>query len=147
MFYHINYYFRTLLATLVLMSLYIEMNAQDTENPSRDPSNCIGIYVGLFDFNVHYERTYIRRSKSLSSIRLGVGSGKFLVAGEGKYINPAWIHLFGRKNSHVEMNVGFKYMLTNSISNPDFREIFIPDLFLGYRFEKPTNGNCFARWT
>lgn len=51
------------------------------------------------------------------------------------YLNPAVVHLIGRKNSHIELNMGFKYSLGKT---PDtIRKVLVPDLFAGYRFEKP----------
>jgi hypothetical protein len=34
-------------------------------------------------------------------------------------------------------------MFTNSITNPGFFETFIPDIFAGYRYEKPSGSFIF----
>ena len=127
----------------LLFSISISVKAQDTGNSTFRPRNNINTYIGLFDFNINYERNIIQKSKSLSNVRLGFGYGQFFVAGEGKYINAALVHLIGKKNSHLEIDLGIKYMVTNSISNPKFSDTFIPDAFLGYRFEKPSGGIIF----
>jgi hypothetical protein len=43
----------------------------------------------------------------------------------------------------MEIDVGIKYMLTNSISDPNFSDTFIPDIFVGYRYEQPSGGFIF----
>ncbi|MCU7549368.1 hypothetical protein OCK74_09600 [Chitinophagaceae bacterium LB-8] len=132
------------LISLLLVGGSLKARAQDNIEQTTASPNNINIYVGFVDLNVNYERRILNKQKSSSKIRLGFGSGSFLTAGEGKYINPAFVHLIGKKiNSHLEIDLGFKYMLTNTISDPKFSETFIPDLFLGYRFEKSTTGFVF----
>ncbi len=119
------------------------VKAQDARKLIDEKSNSINMYVGIFDVNLNYERNISQRLKSLSKLRFGFGYGMFLVAGEGYYINGAFVHLFGARNSHLEVNAGVKYMLTNSISNPTLSDQLLPDIFAGYRFEKPTGGFIF----
>ena len=101
------------------------------------------MYVGIFEANINYERNLFQRKRSLGKLRVGLGYGMFWIAGEGNYINGAFVHLFGARNSHLEVNAGAKYMLSNSISDPQLSEQLLPDFFLGYRFEKPTGGVVF----
>lgn len=128
---------------LLLLGSSINAKAQDTLKPVAEARNSINVYVGLIEYNINYERNVVRRSKSHSNVRLGFGHGQFYTAGEGKYINPAFVHLMGKKNSFFEFNAGLKCMITNSLTDPKFIETFIPDIFFGYRFEKPVRGIIF----
>ena len=127
----------------LFISLSINVKAQDNGNSNFSPRNYINVYVGLIEYNINYERNIVQRSKSFSNVRLGFGHASLLIGGEGKYINAAFIHLIGKKNSHLETNLGVKYMVSNSISDPQFSETLIPDAFLGYRYEKPLEGLIF----
>src|SRR5689334_15926593 len=82
----------------------------------------INVYAGFFEVNVNYEGAVHYTYNSYSKVRVGLGYGEFLTAGEGSYLNAAFVHLLGRKNSHLEINAGGKIMLTNSIENPSFFE-------------------------
>jgi hypothetical protein len=131
------------LKTVLLLTISIHLKAQDKSLTGSMPRNTINAYVGVFDLNINYERTLLQRPKSSGKVRLGIGSGKFLTAGEGKYVNAALVHLLGKKKSYLETNLGIKCMITNTISDPKFSEVIIPDLFLGYRFENPSGGFVF----
>jgi hypothetical protein len=128
---------------MVLVVLHLNGKAQNVANSSIEARNDINLYVGLFDANINYERTIRQRPKSHSNIRFGFGYAGLLNDGEGKYINPAFVHLMGKRDSHMEIDVGIKYMLTNSISDPNFSDTFIPDIFVGYRYEQPSGGFIF----
>ena len=128
---------------LVMCHTTPSVMAQDANKGISETANSINLYVGLFDVNVNYERNIVERSKSLSNLRLGFGYAMLFVAGEGYYVNGVYVHLFGAKKSHLEVNAGAKYMLTNSISDPAFSDQLIPEIYLGYRFEKPTGGIIF----
>lgn len=117
--------------------------AQNSDKLKSEKSNVIGFYVGIVEVNLHYERSIFQRSNSSGKLRIGTGYAGFLNAGEGNYFNAAFVQLFGAQNSHVELDAGVKYLLTNSIQDPTFSDQFIPDIFAGYRFEKPTGGIIF----
>lgn len=126
--------------TILMMLLFArQVNAQSTRN-IHEARNNINIYIGIFDLNLNYERNIIKRPKSLSNIRAGFGRGQFVVAGEGCYVNGAFVQLFGAGSSHLELNAGLKYMITNSESNPPLSDQLLPDIFVGYRYQKPTGG-------
>ena len=130
----------TIIALLTIIS--VNMKAQDsTSDPV--PLNYINAYVGMIEYNINYERNIAQRSKSFSNVRLGFGHASLWDAGEGEYINAAFIHLIGKKNSHLEMDLGIRYMVSNSISDPKFSQTLIPDIFLGYRYERPSAGLIF----
>ncbi len=131
-------------ATLVsFLSLFycFDIDAQDTINPPvKFLRNGISIYAGVAEFNLNYERNLILRRIFYTNLRMGVGFAMIAAAdqwAEGKYVNPSLVQIFGRGNSHIEIDLGFKYMYVNSISDPSFFQSFIPDLFAGYRYEKP----------
>lgn len=138
-----EYIVKAFLETLLLLTISVHLKAQNRSLTASIPRNTINAYVGVFDININYERTVLQKPKSFGKIRLGIGSGKFLTAGEGKYVNAALVHLLGKKKSYLETNLGIKYMITNSISDPKFSEIIIPDFFLGYRLEDPSGGFVF----
>jgi len=118
-------------------------NGQSVDSSSKQARNNINAYLGVFDANINYERNIIQSSKSYSNLRAGFGYAMLWTAGEGTYINAAFIHLMGERNSHLEIDLGLKYMVTNSIEDPDFSETVIPDIFVGYRYVKPSGGFVF----
>lgn len=134
-------FFNSCLTVLIMLSL-IKADAQNSKYINQKQNNING-YVGIFDLNLNYERTIAQRSQSMSSLRLGFGYAMFFVAGEGYYINGAFVQLFGKNNSHLEVNGGVKFMLTNSIDDPAFSDQLLPDIFFGYRYEKPEGGFIF----
>jgi hypothetical protein len=139
-----NKYRLTILLLFVVHCIgCINAKAQDPGNSFFETTNSIIVNIGLFEYNFNYERNIVQKPKSSDKVRLGLGQGMFLTAGEGTYLNAAFIHLFGGRNSHVEIDLGTKIMLTNSISDPKFSEICIPDIFLGYRYEKASGGFIF----
>ncbi len=87
----------------MLFTISISVKAQDTGISISEPRNNINAYIGLIEYNINYERNIIQNSKSHSNVRFGFGHGAFFVAGEGKYVNAALVHLMGRKNSHLEI--------------------------------------------
>ena len=126
--------------TMLLMFKWVpELKAQDVKNGK----NVISAYIGMIDLNLNYERNIGYRPKSASYLRLGFGHASIYVAGEGYYVGGAFVHLVGETNSHLELDFGLKYMVTNSIPDPVLSDQLIPDIFVGYRFEKPTGGVIF----
>jgi hypothetical protein len=100
--------------------------------------NSINLYAGTIymDINLNYERNIFQHPDSYTNLRLGIGRANF---SEFRvlafYLNPSIVHLTGRRNSHLELDLGFKYavsQLPETISR-----VFVPDLFAGYRYERP----------
>jgi hypothetical protein len=136
-----KFFFQTVLLTSLAFIIFSP--GAKSQEPLKAHHN-INAYVGLIEFNINYEGAVGYSENSYSKVRVGFGYGEFLTAGEGSYINAAYVHLLGRStNSHLEINAGGKIMLTNSIDHPSFFEALVPDLYLGYRFEKPTGGLVF----
>ena len=94
--------------------------------------NYIGIYVGLIELNISYERNIIQRPKSQSNLRIGVGYLSDLQV-EGRTINATAVQMFGKNNSHLELNLGAKYFFNKTEEN----NFFLPEVYVGYRFDKP----------
>jgi hypothetical protein len=126
---------KSILITLSAFLLSICALAQESNNQARKlPKNNINCYVSLFEYNINYERNILQRRNSYTNIRAGFGLAAFN-AWEGYYYNAALVHLIGKKNSHFELNLGLKYVLEEGTANS-----FMPDLFAGYRYEKPDGG-------
>lgn len=140
---HFKREFTGLLISLMFFTTSFSAKAQDVGNPKSGPRNTINAYIGLIDLNINYERKINQKLKSYNNVRLGLGHGALLMGGEGQYVNASLVHLIGLNNSHLEIDLGVKYMITNSLSDPSFSETYIPDIFLGYRFEKPSGGIIF----
>lgn len=139
-------HFSTIIYAMILMMFVLVSGtkAQGREEIIHEKPNAINVYVGIFDLNLNYERNIAQRPRSLSKLRLGFGYAMlFGVGSEGNYINAAFVHLFGAKSSHLELDAGLKYMLSNSISDPAFSEQLLPEIFVGYRFEEPKGGLIF----
>jgi hypothetical protein len=131
-----------ILITLLFFGMCID--AQEIVNPASIlHKNSLNIYIGLFELNINYERNIIQCPKSHTNIRMGFGKILNEFGGEGAFLNPSMVELFGKGNSHLELDLGFKYMVTNSMSDPDFFETFVPDIFAGYRYEKPSGNFVF----
>jgi hypothetical protein len=132
-----------ILVTLLFFSC-ICIGAQDIVNPASElTKNSLNIYIGLFELNINYERNIIQCPKSHTNVRMGFGKILNEFGGEGTFLNPSVVQLFGKGNYHLELDLGFKYMVTNSLSDPDFFETFVPDIFAGYRYEKPSGNFVF----
>jgi hypothetical protein len=126
---------------IAITSLFcFSLNAQENGDlSSKIRHNSLSIYAGLFDeFNINYERNIFQRPQSYTNIRLGFGNASFITAGDGLYINPSLVHLIGKKNSHLELDIGIKYIVNYPDPKPSL--VLVPDLFAGYRFEKPSGG-------
>ncbi len=113
--------------------------AQSGEPPRKEiRRNNINTYAGMVEYNINYERNLLYSAITSTNIRVGGGIAAFLTAGTGTYLNLAAVQLLGKSSSHLELDLGLKYLITNSIVNPGLSESLVPDLFAGYRFEKPT---------
>ena len=132
----------TALSILLMPAFSQRVDAQSTERIPQAQNN-INIYAGVFEWNLNYERNVIQNLRSLSNIRVGFGHGQFLVAGEGYYVNAALVQLFGPGSSHLELDGGVKYMVSNSESHPSFSDQLLPDIFVGYRYQKRSGGIIF----
>jgi hypothetical protein len=128
----------SILIPIITIFSCIDINAQENSNPIKKPlRNDINVYTSLFEFNMNYERNIFQLPKSYTNLRLGFGLLYSSIDG-GYYYNPALVHLFGKKNRHLEVDLGFKYAVQKGYSNS-----FIPDIFAGYRYEKPSGDFIF----
>lgn len=126
------------LLTLITFFFSICIHARGNDNKSSElRRNSINAYIGLFEYNINFERNIIQHPKSYTDLRMGFGLGAFVTAGEGIYLNPSFVHLIGKKKSHLELDLGFKYIVNYIGSNPNYSKFFIPDFFAGYRYEIP----------
>ena len=132
---------KSIIYTLIAIIAICKINYADGQELNTSTkgfySNSINAYAGIFDLNLNYERTLGHLPKSFTNLRLGFGKGGFYIAGEGNYVNASLVHIMGTHNSHLEVDLGFKYMVTNSIEHPGFSDTFLPEIFVGYRYEKP----------
>jgi hypothetical protein len=123
-----------------LLVFTMKLQAQQPDTQGKVKRNIIGTYAGVFELNLHYERNLIYKPIAQTNIRFGIGHGAFMMAGEGTYINPTVVQLIGKRNSHLEMDLGAIIMLNNSIQEPDFSDTFILNAYTGYRYEKVNGG-------
>lgn len=113
------------------------INAQENGNPAIiHLRNNININISLFDYTINYERNIIQRPKSYTNFRMGFGVF-YLSSMKGYHFNPSWVHLTGKKNNHLELNLGFKYVIEEG-SHDSFFNSLLPDIFAGYRYERPS---------
>jgi hypothetical protein len=130
--------------TLITFHLSICIYSQENDNKSSEFSrNSINGYIGLVDYNINFERNIIQLPESYSNLRIGVGLGAFVTAGEGIYLNPSFVHLIGKRRSHLELDLGFKYIVSYLGLDPKYSKFFIPDFFAGYRYEQRDGGIIF----
>jgi len=135
---------KSLLIILITVFICINNNAQIKDNHLSDfNSNSINGYIGFVELNINYERNIFYRPKSFTNIRFGIGYGAFATAGEGLYLNPAIVHLIGKKNSFLELDLGFKYIVAYTGLNAEYSEFLLPDFFAGYRYERPDGKRIF----
>jgi hypothetical protein len=130
--------------TFIAIFICLENNGQEKDGQSpKFRSNSINGYIGFAEYNINYERNISQRQKSYTNIRLGFGLGAFVTAGEGIYLNPALVHLIGKKYSFLELDLGFKYIIHYEGLDPEYSEYFIPDIFAGYRYERADGKRIF----
>ena len=126
---------------IILLLLSRNLKAQESTIPDiRNSKNYATGYLGMFEYNLNYERNLFQFHRSYSNIRTGFGQMNNLQA-SGYVYNLTLVHLLGRQSSHLEINIGVKYI---KVPANDAQSTFYPDLFLGYRFEKP-DGNFIWR--
>ena len=122
----------------------IQIKGQENEKQSESfRPNSINGYFGFVELNINYERNIFYRPKSQTGLRFGIGYGAFATAGEGVYLNPAIVHLLGKKNSFLELDLGFKYIVGYTGLNIDYSQFLLPDFFAGYRYERPDGKRIF----
>lgn len=100
--------------------------------------NSVQTYLGLFDWNISYERDLLLRPHSITGLRGGIGYMATYYWDEGIYLNFNIFHLIGRQSSHLELDAGLKAM--TPIGKPVFQQPnhpLFPDVYAGYRYEKP----------
>lgn len=115
-----------------------------TEPPKDDiKKNYLNIYFGIFEWNLNYERNILQFPKSYSNIRFGFDSYGLLEE-SGYFFSPSFVHVIGKRNSHFEVDMGIKIFVIESANFAKPSNTIMPDLFLGYRFEKP-NGKFVFR--
>jgi hypothetical protein len=121
------------LITFSSIFLSVCIHSQENANPSKKlPVNNINTYISLVEYNINYERKIFQLHKSFTNLRIGFGIINSSFDG-GYYYNSSIVHLFGKKNSHLELNLGLKYAVQKGLSNS-----FWPDIYAGYRYEKPS---------
>ena len=123
----------SVLITIASIFLSVCTHSQESVYPSEKlPGNNINAYISLFEYNINYERKIFQLPKSFTNLRIGFGIINSSYDG-GYYYNSSIVHLFGKKNSHLELNLGLKYAVQKGFSNS-----FWPDIYAGYRYEKPS---------
>jgi hypothetical protein len=131
---------------LIFLVLFIcpFIQAQDTvSNIFRPSRNEAGLYVGAADLNFYYERNIIQRPSSHSNVRMGIGSFNTGVIA-GPYINAEFVHLMGKNRHFFELNLGMRLVIEGTRHNWDGTWTYVtPDVFAGYRYEKPQSGFIF----
>ena len=107
--------------------------------------NSIGIYFGYLEGNIYYERNLLTFRRSKLNVRTGVGFFTLPDSGGDIYdknfiFNISFPYILGKNNSHLEIDAGLKYLDVIG----DITGTFWPDVFAGYRYEKPA-GRFFCR--
>jgi hypothetical protein len=98
--------------------------------------------LSFLDININYERNIIHLPQSHTNIRIGLGAFNDLQGGGTEYV-ATLVNLFGKRNSHLELNLGLKYIVNSKDNaNPTVKS-FLTDMFAGYRFEMPGNSFVF----
>ena len=130
-----------LIVTIILGVSFccVQIHADDVDDqPIKLKKNSINFYVGsvYMDANLNYERNILQLPKSYTNIRLGIGRANFSEFRTlAFYLNPSLVNLIGRRNSHLELNLGFKYPISQLPET--INRVLVPDLYAGYRYERP----------
>jgi hypothetical protein len=99
--------------------------------------------ISFEGITLNYERNIIQWSKSYTNMRIGIGLFNDLQGG-GKQGLATLVHLFGKKKSHLELNLGIRYFVNSKNNLWPKSKYFYRDIFVGYRYEKP-DGNFVFR--
>jgi hypothetical protein len=108
------------------------LSQENVNSSEKLPINNINANISLADYNINYERKIFELPKSFTNLRIGFGIINSSFDG-GYYYNSSLVHLLGKMNSHLELNLGLKYAVQKGFSNS-----FWPDIYAGYRYEKPS---------
>lgn len=128
----------SILIIFITFSIIPNIQAQENDPRSVKPlRNNLNLYFGFYvESNLNYERNFREGKSSYTNIRVGIGKANFRsFRAYAPYLNSSLVHLTGKNNSHFEINLGFKYPLGEAPET--IEKVFIPDLFAGYRYEKP----------
>jgi hypothetical protein len=136
--------------TISLIHLFSPLKTKSgTQNVGAEETlflkNSIGVYFGYVEGNLYYERNLLSFRRSRLNVRTGLGYFTLPTSGGDIYskniiFNISFPYITGEKNSHLELDLGLKYLVVPG-SIPD---TFFPDIFAGYRYEKPS-GRFFFR--
>lgn len=131
---------RTIPFIIITLFLITHIYAQENNNPSLTLRcrNSINVFIGFGDYNINYERNIFQRPKSYTNLKIGFGKDESYM--QGYYISPALVHLLGRKNSHLELDLGLKALIGPLAEDGT---PFLPVIFAGYRYEKPAGNFIF----
>jgi hypothetical protein len=130
-----------LIVTIIFIISFfcVQIHADDVGDQSiKLKKNSINLYIGsvYMDVNLNYERFILQFPRSFTNIRLGIGRADYsefrILA---FYLNPSLVYLLGKRNSHLELNLGFKYPISQLPEG--ISRVLVPDLFAGYRYERP----------
>jgi hypothetical protein len=120
---------------LLFSPLFAQVNDAAIVKPYK---NVIGLYFGMIEYNINYERNIIQHAKSQTNLRVGFGYLTDLQV-EGRTLNGTIVQMFGKHNSHLELNLGEKYFIDKS-GNDNF---FLTEVYAGYRHEKQNGRSIF----
>ena len=133
-----------ILIILVLAGSILNFShAQSDQEPSKAARNILHAYIGFDEYFFNYERNI--SLKSNINVRAGFGESDGYDVTGGCF-NLALVKLFGKHKSHLELSGGFKYQLKKSNDpwiEPSNLNPIDPDIFLGYRYQKPMDGFVF----
>jgi hypothetical protein len=128
-----------------LQSEKIAGNAYEkSDTPLKIARNYLLFTFGFVEIiNAGYERNIFWKRVAQTNIRISYGFINDLQGGAYEYAGTL-VQLFGRRNSHLELNLGLA--ITQNVKdnmNPS-NVSHLPITYVGYRFEKP-DGNFIFR--
>ena len=114
------------------------------DSSPRSGRNYLIVTFGFVEMiSVCYERNIFRFPGGNTNLKLGWGFLNDLQGGANEYFGSL-VQLFGRRNSHLELNLGYRqYKNVKENSNPSVVG-HAPYAWAGYRYEKP-DGNFLFR--
>ena len=95
------------------------------------------INVGFVELiNLNYERALLWYPLTSTHIKIGAGYFNDLQGGGTQY-KASWVQLFGKKGSHLEINMGVIYYVNSKENSNPLVKSYGIDRYVGYRYEKP----------
>lgn len=137
---------KTILTSFIIFTLgSFCISQSDDKNPINNHTLTIelGNTIIYGTLSLNYESIDFLKNSDKHIAKFSVGAGRWSSdlweSNVGFQFNSNLIYLYGANSHHFEADLGLTYLFDNGLEKSKYAYIStIPNVFLGYRFQKPT---------